>query len=262
MTTLDLTCLTPLPRDFYARDPRTVARELLGKLLIRRSEEGGPHPPSFGECGGQCVGQGECGKQAAFGESSNPDAGQLLAGRIVEAEAYLGAIDPGAHAYRGQTPRNAVLFGPPGHAYIYFIYGNHYCTNVSCQPPGDTGCGVLLRALEPVSGLQQMAAHRGLTMASRARSADSHSAAAPSLSRLRLLTSGPGRLSQALGITRRRDNASDLCSPAAGGLYIADDGYIPAAISATPRINVTRAPIDEWRFIIPGNSFVSGRRVP
>src|SRR6266568_2250512 len=108
--------LSPLPRAFYARDPRTVARELLGKLLIRRE--------------GRLV----------------------LAGRIVETEAYLGAIDPGSHAYNGQTPRNAVLFGPPGHAYIYFIYGNHYCTNVSCQQPGLAG-GVLPRALEPVSGI-------------------------------------------------------------------------------------------------------------
>ncbi len=261
MTTLDLNRLPPLPRAFYARDPRTVARELLGKLLIRLVPantllDGGPHPPRARGRSGSIRRVPGC--EASFGECGN----QLIAGRIVEDEAYLGAIDPGAHAYRGQTPRNAVLFGPPGHAYIYFIYGNHYCTNVSCQPPGDAGCGVLLRALEPVSGLAQMAVHRGVTLQSSARSADSQSTAAPSLSRLRLLTSGPGRLSQALGITRQRDNASDLCSPAAGALYIADDGYLPAAISATPRINVTRAPVDEWRFLISGNPFVSGKRLP
>ena len=201
--------LAPLPRSFYSHDPRTVARELLGKLLIRR------------------------------------DGRLILAGRIVEAEAYLGAIDPGAHAYNGQTPRNAVLFGPPGHAYIYFIYGNHYCTNVSCQPAGN---GVLLRALEPVCGIQEMAALRGITLSPSPRPAE-----------LRLLTSGPGRLSQALGITRERDNAQDLCS-LASDLYIADDGSPAPPVSATPRINVTRAPLDEWRFLVTGNPFVSGKR--
>lgn len=206
--------LPPLPRDFYARDPRTVASSLLGKLLIRRE-------------------------------------GRLtLAGRIVEAEAYLGAIDPGAHAYNGQTPRNSVLFGPPGHAYVYFIYGNHYCTNVSCQPPGDVGCGVLLRALEPVFGLDSMAALRGMPLAANSR-----------LAQLRLLTSGPGRLSQALGIERERDNGKDLCSPSSD-LYIADDGSASPEIACTPRINVTRAPHDLWRFVIRGNPFVSAKRMP
>ncbi len=253
MTTLDLTRLPPLPRAFYARDPRTVARELLGKLLIR-------HAPAVGAASLAAYPSAERRvSEASSAECEEQNENQVLAGRIVEAEAYLGAIDPGAHAYRGQTPRNAVLFGPPGHAYVYFIYGNHYCTNVSCQPPGDAGCGVLLRALEPVCGLPEMAVHRGLALGFNPDAASRR--AVPSLSQLRLLTSGPGRLSQALGITRQRDNASDLCSPAAGGLYIADDGYLPAAISATPRINVTRAPIDEWRFLIPGNPFVSGKKL-
>jgi DNA-3-methyladenine glycosylase len=166
----------------------------------------------------------------------------------VEAEAYLGLADPGAHAYRGQTARNAVLFGPAGHAYVYFIYGNHYCTNVSCQPAGDPGC-VLLRALEPVCGIPDMAALRGLAL---------HGAA--SVAQLRRLTSGPGRLSAALEITRERDNGCDLCS-VASGLYIAGDGLAAAEIAATPRINVTRAPHDEWRFIVAGNPFVSGRKL-
>ncbi|HVJ04723.1 MAG TPA: DNA-3-methyladenine glycosylase [Candidatus Saccharimonadales bacterium] len=207
------TKLTPLPRAFYARDPRLVARELLGKLLIRRERD------------------------------------LILAGRIVEAEAYLGAIDPGAHAYNGQTPRNAVLFGPPGHAYVYFIYGNHYCTNISCQPPGDAGC-VLLRALEPVSGIAAMAALRGL-----------HLSGAPKPSQLRLLTSGPGRLSQALAIVRERDNDKDLCARSSD-LFIADDGFPCPLITATTRINVTSAPLDEWRFVITGNPFVSGKKLP
>jgi DNA-3-methyladenine glycosylase len=212
MTSRALAKLSPLPRSFYSRDPRLVARDLLGKLLIRR------------------------------------DASSLLAGRIVEAEAYLGAIDPGAHSYRGQTPRNAVLFGPPGHAYVYFIYGTHYCTNIGCQPAGNAGC-VLLRALEPVWGMDEMSALRGVTLN-----------ATPKPSQLRQLTSGPGRLSQALAITREHDNAKDLCSPTAD-LLIADDGSPAPPFSATPRINVTSAPLDEWRFVITGNPFVSGKKL-
>jgi DNA-3-methyladenine glycosylase len=215
--------LPPLPRSFFARNPRLVARELLGKLLIRRQSR------------------------------------TILAGRIVEAEAYLGLTDPGAHSYRGLTPRNAVLFGPPGHAYIYFIYGNHFCTNVSCQPPSEAGAGgVLLRALEPVCGIPEMAALRGLAPASGAASV----AAYPTHSRpaqLRLLTSGPGRLSQALAITRPTDNGKDFCSPSSD-LIIADDGAPAPPVTATPRINVTSAPLDEWRYIVTGNPFVSGPR--
>jgi DNA-3-methyladenine glycosylase len=203
--------LAPLPRSFFSRDPRDVARELLGKLLIRR------------------------------------DGRTLLAGRIVEAEAYLGAVDPGAHSYRGITPRNAVLFGPPGHAYVYFIYGNHYCTNVSCRLDGESG-GVLLRALEPAAGIAQMAALRGLTLPPD-----------PPPSQIRLLTSGPGRLSQALAITRAEHNGANLCGTASG-LYVASDGSAAPPVLATPRINVTSAPLDLWRYIIPGNPFVSGPR--
>lgn len=214
--------LAPLPRSFYARDPCTVARELLGKLLIRRVD------------------------------SRSKTAAKLLAGRIVEAEAYLGTADPGAHAYRGPTARNAVLFGPPGHAYVYFIYGNHYCMNVSCEPAGQAGC-VLLRALEPLCGLAEMAKLRELPELPNA----------PAVAKLRQLTSGPGRLSEALGITRPKHNGCDLCSHSSE-LWIAaapeDDG-ISGAISATPRINVTRAPHDEYRFLLTGNPFVSGKRV-
>src|SRR3954470_15191018 len=115
----------PLARRFYARDPRRVARELLGKVLVRRRGK------------------------------------QLLAGRIVEVEAYLGAGDIAAHAAAGRTARNEVLFGPPGHAYVYFIYGTHYCLNVSCEPEGEAGC-VLFRALEPLSGIEEMAIARNI----------------------------------------------------------------------------------------------------
>jgi len=207
-----ITKLAPLLREFFARDPRLVARELLGKLLVRR------------------------------------DGRTLIIGRIVEAEAYLGAVDPGAHSYRGMTPRNAVLFGPPGHAYVYLIYGNHYCTNVSCHPEGETGCGVLLRALEPVAGVARMAMLRGIALPPE-----------PKPPQLRLLTSGPGRLSQALGITRAEHNATDLCS-VAGGFYMDEDGSPAPQTLATVRINVTSAPHDLWRYIVPGNVFVSGPR--
>src|SRR6476469_9276797 len=114
-----------LRRAFFNRDPRTVARELLGKLIVRR------------------------------------DGRKQLAGRIVEVEAYLGAGDLAAHAAAGHTARNAVIFGPPGHAYIYFIYGVHYCLNLSCLPDGEAG-GILIRALEPVTGLEEMATAREL----------------------------------------------------------------------------------------------------
>ena len=204
--------LAPLPRAFYARDPRVVARELLGKLLIRRlapasgAADGGPHPSSFGECGEP---GGNLGDQT------------LLAGRIVEAEAYLGAIDPGAHAYRGQTPRNAVLFGPPGHAYVYFVYGNHYCTNVSCQPAEtpDASC----------------CAPWSLSAASPPwpRCAASPCRHHPRPAQLRLLTMRSGRLSAALAISRARDNARDLCSPH-GDLYIADDAHPPRPSPSPP----------------------------
>ena len=201
-----------LAREFFNRDPVTVGRELLGKLLIRREGR------------------------------------KLLAGRVVEDEAYLGADDPAAHAYAGLTPRNAVLFGPPGHAYVYFIYGNHYCLNVSCMPEG-LGEGVLLRAMEPVFGLEAMARLRGLGLA-----------VPPRTSQLRLISSGPGRMSEALGITRERDNGKDLTSRRSD-LWFADDGYRPQRIAATPRIGIKKAVERPLRFVIAGNPFVSGKRL-
>src|SRR2546430_1616020 len=138
---------TLMPRAFFARPPDLVARAVLGKLLVRRTSDA------------------------------------LLVGRIVEVEAYFGEGDPAAHSAAGRTARNAVLFGPPGHAYVYFIYGMHSCLNISCEPTGRAG-SLLVRALEPLQGLAQMAALRGLAP---------H--AAP-----RLLTPGPGRVCQAFGI--------------------------------------------------------------
>ena len=202
--------LAPLPRDFYSRDPRVVSRDLLGKILVRRQSR------------------------------------KLLAGRIVEVEAYLGMDDPAAHSASGRTLRNAVLFGPPGHSYVYFIYGNHFCFNVSCLPDGEAG-GVLFRALEPLVGIEGMAEARGLELNQKAASKD-----------LRKLTSGPGRLAEALGITRERDNGKDLTSRRSD-LIIVDDGFRPSRVEVTPRIGITKALAHPLRYIIAGNEFVSKR---
>jgi DNA-3-methyladenine glycosylase len=197
-----------LPRSFFSRDPRRVARDLLGKLLIRK--------------------QGN----------------KRLIGRIVEVEAYLGKSDPAAHAAAGITPRNRVLFGPPGHAYVYFIYGNHFCLNVSCQPEGEAGC-VLIRALEPLAGLNEMARAGGL------RSDDGKAAS-------KKLTSGPGRLCQALAISRARDNGLDLTSPRAG-LWIAADGFHPRRVRRTPRIGIQKAAGAKLRYVVAGSEYVSSK---
>jgi DNA-3-methyladenine glycosylase len=195
----------PLLAEFFDRDPQAVSREILGKLLVRKQ------------------------------------AGKHLAGRVVEVEAYLGEDDPAAHAAAGRTARNAVLFGPPGRAYVYFIYGNHYCLNVSCLPAGVPGC-VLMRALEPVIGIEEMAIARGLTVQ---KPID-----------LKKLTSGPGRLAEAFGITRARDNGKDLtCN--SSDLQMADDGYRPARVMTTARIGITKAAELPLRFVIAENGFVS-----
>jgi DNA-3-methyladenine glycosylase len=199
-----------LPREFFNRDPRRVCRELLGKVLVRR------------------------------------EGNKLLAGRVVELEAYMGTGDPAAHAYIGPTVRNRVLFGPPGHAYIYFIYGNHYCLNVSCMPEGKAG-SVLFRALEPLAGIAEMERARGLAGAEAKKSV------------LRLLTSGPGRLAEAFGITRPRDNGKDL-TDGASDLYLANGGYPPPRVLTTVRVGITKAAERPLRYVIVGNEFVSGKR--
>ena len=212
LTGVKLRALPELTRDFFNRDAVTVARELLGKLLIRR------------------------------------DGRTLLTGRIVEDEAYLGAEDPAAHAFAGRTARNFVLFGPPGRAYVYFIYGNHYCLNVSCLPDGQGEC-VLFRAMEPVFGVKAMARARGLRLPPT-----------PSAAQLRMISSGPGRMAEAFGITRLRDNDKDLTSRRSD-LWLADDGYRPERIVATPRIGITKAVDRPLRFAVARNPYVSGKRV-
>ena len=201
--------LAPLPREFFLPAPDQVARRLLGKVLVRR------------------------------------EAGQLRAGRIVEVEAYLGQGDAAAHSAAGRTARNYVMFGPPGRAYVYFSYGNHWCLNVSTLPEGEAGA-VLFRALEPVAGEELMAQARG------------HEYPCATERARRLLTSGPGRLAQAIGVTRERDNDKVFTDPLSD-LVIVDDGWAAGEIRVTPRIGISKAVGHPLRFLLAGNPFVSGK---
>ena len=190
---------TPLQRAFFDRPSVTVAPLLLNKIFA-----------------------------AADGR----------AGRIVEVEAYAGAVDPAAHTYRGKTPRNATMFGPPGHLYVYFTYGMHWCANCVCGPEG-AGGAVLIRALEPLHGLARMRAAR------------------PRCALDRDLCRGPARLTQALGIDGEQDGV-DLVS-AKDGYTVVDDGVAPpAGIVGGPRIGISVAKDFPWRWYVPGNRYVSG----
>ncbi len=187
-----------LPRTFYRRDPRVVAPELLNKVLA-----------------------------CADGR----------AGRIVEVEAYCGAFDPAAHTYRGRTKRNAVMFGPPGHMYVYFTYGMHWCCNTVCGEDGE-GVGVLIRALEPLTGIELMREAR------------------PKVRRDRELCSGPARLTQALGITGGQ-NGIDLVR-AREGYTVVDDGTPPPEnVPGSERIGIREGRDLLWRWFVPGNAHVS-----
>ncbi len=187
-----------LPRSFYARDAVEVARDLLGKILVH-------------------------------GRTS---------GRIVETEAYLGGDDLAAHSARGITARTRVIFGPPGHAYVYFIYGMYECLNLVAERVGSPGC-VLIRALEPVAGIEAMQRRR------------------PTARKIHDLTSGPGRLTLALGVTRAQ-NGVDVTR---GSLTVrtapVED---PFEIEVTPRIGIRQCADWPLRFIIKGNPFVSRSR--
>ena len=187
-------------RDFYLDPPDLVAQKMLGKLLVRGD----------------------------------------MVGRVVEVEAYFGEADAASHSFPGKTARNAVLFGPPGHAYVYFIYGMYFCLNVSCEREGRAG-GVLFRALEPIRGLETMARNRRLDP-----------------TRVAALTSGPGRLCQAFGITRNRDNGTDFTSPRSD-LQIRDDGFVANDVLVTPRIGVSKDAERLARFLLADNPFVSKR---
>jgi DNA-3-methyladenine glycosylase len=184
-----------LSRSFYTRSPELVARELLGKVLVHQ----------LGDV--------------------------RLKGRIIEVEAYLGVTDPASHSFIGRTPRTEVLFGPPGIAYVYFIYGLHYCLNVTCLWDGEPGA-VLFRALLPLEGLRTMAKLRGLSAEAKPKE----------------LTGGPGRLCEAFGINRQAINGIDFTARRSP-LQIVDDGDHPHDIKVTPRIGISKAADMPLRFL-------------
>jgi len=162
------------------------------------------------------------------------------AGRIVEVEAYLGVHDRAAHSWHGLTDRTRVAFGPPGHAYVYFIYGMYDCLNFVCEPEGQAGC-VLIRALEPLSGLAIMRRRRARRSAARAH-------------RVEDLASGPGKLTLAMGITRKL-NGVDLVSGPLQVRRARDES--PIEVLATPRIGITHCADWPLRFVIADNRFAS-----
>lgn len=191
-----------LPRSFYARDSRELAPRLLGKVLVHDDPVVGP-----------------------------------VAARIVEVEAYCGSQDPGSHAYRGRTPRNATMFGPPGHLYVYFTYGMHWCANVVARVPGDASA-VLLRAGAPSAGLEVMRERR------------------PAARSDRLLCAGPARLTEALGL----DGGFDGVDLVRGPVRLLDDGVAPPADpGVTVRVGLRPGRGDDrpWRWFVRGDPNVS-----
>jgi DNA-3-methyladenine glycosylase len=207
-----------IPREFFARPAQQVAPELLGRVLEHETPEG------------------------------------LVAVVLTEVEAYAGAQDPASHAYRGRTERNGVMFGPPGHVYVYFTYGMHFCVNLVCMPPG-VASAVLLRAGQVIAGT-------GLARARRRRAGQAE----------RDLARGPARLCQALGIDRSV-NGIDVCDPASplrlragpGALasLVAYDvaGTPPESVIHTgPRVGVREAAEVPWRFWLDGEPTVSAYR--
>lgn len=187
-----------LPRRFFARDPVVLARDLLGRVLFYRTAEG------------------------------------LLAGRIVETEAYTGESDAASHAFRGRTARNAVMFGPAGHAYVYFTYGMHYCLNVTADVPGAAGA-VLLRALEPLAGLEIMRARGDRGPEPR-------------------LLSGPGKIGRAFGLTLEDDGRDFIRGP----LGLAAGSPVPdRKVARSRRIGISRAVELPYRFTVVGSRSLS-----
>ena len=175
---------------------------------------------------------------------SHETAEGLVTVRLTEVEAYLGEKDPASHAFRGRTARNAVMYGPPGHAYVYFTYGMHFCVNLVCEPEGHASA-VLLRAGQVVDGV---------ALASARRSGRRRSGTVP---RERDLARGPALLCEALGIDRSHDGA-DVCTPASPLRVLAPAKPVPGAdIAAGPRVGVSRAADVAWRFWITGDPAVS-----
>lgn len=190
----------PLARSFYARAPEVVARALLGRLIVREGRAG------------------------------------RLVGRIVEVEAYGGARDPASHAFRGPTARNRTMFGPPGHAYIYFSYGMHHCLNVVTGGPG-VASAVLIRAFEPLEGLDDMARRRKTRDPAR-------------------LARGPGCVTRALGLSAAHDGADLTRGPLWLAAAAARHGGFE--VVSARRVGISRAVSRRWRFMLAGHPCVSG----
>ena len=240
--------LTPLPQSFYARDARLVAADLIGCYLVSLVRQ-------------------------------KP---QLLVAQIVETEAYL-AGDPASHSYRGPTARNAAMFGRPGRAYVYFVYGNHHCLNVVSGAEG-SGAAVLLRAAVPLSGLAAMAANRGLALprrSARTGSVQTTDNARPARA-LRELCNGPGKLAQAFALSRASHDGCSLAGDddaqllltrsapdaiargeqlaAGGGIRAFDPGEV--AVVQDRRVGISRARDALWRYLAADNAFVSRKPGP
>jgi DNA-3-methyladenine glycosylase len=195
--------LKKLPRSFYLQPTLKVARELLGLFLVRK-----------------------------IGRKS-------LIGRIVEVEAYLGSKDPASHAYRGRTKRNEVMFWKGGHLYVYFTYGIHYCCNIVTEEKG-TGHAVLLRAVEPMEGIESMKRNRRLTKQEN---------------RTKLLCSGPARLCQAFAIGDQ-ENGTDLCGDR---IWIAREirSTRPKRVSRSTRVGISNGKHHKWRYFLKDSPYIS-----
>ena len=193
--------MKPLPRRFYIRETLTVAEELLGKKLVRHTDN------------------------------------TRLVGKIVEVEAYRGRDDPGSHAYRGMTPRNRLMFGKGGFAYVYFTYGMHYCFNVVTEGQNTPGA-VLIRALEPLDGIETMRKNRGNKNVFN-------------------LTNGPAKLTEAMNITKKQ-NGLDLTR--SKELFICEPEVKENfEFVSTKRIGIKVGVDKPWRFYVKDNKFVSRR---
>ena len=196
-----------LGRPFYARDAVAVAKDLIGCIFVHDGPSG------------------------------------RIAVRLIETEAYRGVLDPGSHGHRGKTPRTEVMYGPPGRLYVYFTYGMHWCANIVCAQEG-TCEAVLLRAGEPLEGVESMRANR------------------PKIANNRLLAAGPARLTQAMGIGPEHNGATLLRG---GSFWCAEDavtdGYHTREIAQTVRIGLAQGRGDDlpWRFVVPGSPFASRR---
>jgi DNA-3-methyladenine glycosylase len=187
-----------LDREFFARFTLSVASDLLGCLIVRRTATG-----------------------------------TVLSGRIVEVEAYRGSDDPASHSFRGKTKRNSLMFGEAGHAYLFFSYGFHWCLNFTTEGRGEPGA-VLIRALEPVEGVEQMRANRGI-------------------SQVEQLTNGPGKLTKALAIDGGFNGEDVVTSKR---LYVVGRDA-PVKVGTSTRVGISRGREQMWRFFVEGNRFVS-----